>query len=49
LLYFVFNNAFLEKTDVDQSKSAAPAAAMAVAASSTTTTSSDNKRNIQNA
>jgi len=34
-MYCVFNNAFLEKTDVDQSKSAAAgAAAMAVAASS---------------
>ncbi len=32
-MYSVFNNAFLEKIDVDQSKSAA-AAAMAVAASS---------------
>jgi hypothetical protein len=32
-MYCVFKNAFLEKTDVDQSKSAA-AAAMAVAASS---------------
>ncbi len=43
LLYCVFNNAFLEKTDVDQSKPAAPA--MAVAATTTTTT----KRIIQNA
>lgn len=33
-MYCVLKNAFLEKTDVDQSKSAAAAAAMAVAASS---------------